>query len=368
MTSNIKNEITAFDSRELSGVEKSKAAQIRAAFEPMAEMLEKLESEFNEILRASEQGITVNVTANAKKLRLAIAKVRIATEKTRKEQKEEYLRAGKAIDGMSNILKWAVIGKENKLKEIECYLENLEKQRQEELKTKRAAELSLYTENISESLLNTLGSMEDEVWNAYLETKKSEHKKNLEINRINALHAKRCDDISEYIQFLPEKMLAENFGEWDAGRWDTFVNHLVEEGRLFDEQLKKKAEEAEKAEKQKKMLEAAKDRERIELLAKLKTEREAREKLEREKREREAAEKAKEKAKKEAEERLIQEKLKEDDAAKIVSLISDLENIQSAYVFDAEKNKRVYFDVCFLIGKIINTLMKNQLPNEGKIS
>ena len=95
------------DSAELQTIEKSKATQIKATFEPMAEMLLEFETAFDSVLADSEIEITEEITDRAKRLRIDIGKVRIKTEAVRKEQKDEYLRAGKAIDGVSNILKWA---------------------------------------------------------------------------------------------------------------------------------------------------------------------------------------------------------------------------------------------------------------------
>ena len=160
-----------FNAPELTAIEDSKAEQIRATFEPMAKMLTEFEESYKEVVKASEEKITEELSAKAKRLRLNIGKVRIATEKTRKAQKEEYLRAGKAIDGVSNILKWAVAEKEDKLKEIENHFELLEKERVESVQAERVAALSQYVEDASE---RSLSGMENDVWEAYLTSKKKE--------------------------------------------------------------------------------------------------------------------------------------------------------------------------------------------------
>ena len=165
-------EIVTFNAPELQGVEKSKAEQIKSTFLPMAEMLTDFEEAFNEIVLESKSEITKEVTSKAKRLRIDIGKVRIETEKTRKEQKDEYLRAGKAIDGVSNILKWAISEKENKLKEIENHFEILEQKRLEELQLERAEQLSEYVEDAHD---RRLSEMDEDVWNAYYNSKKQEH-------------------------------------------------------------------------------------------------------------------------------------------------------------------------------------------------
>ncbi|KKK63383.1 hypothetical protein LCGC14_2994860, partial [marine sediment metagenome] len=163
-----------FNAPELRVIEESKAVQIKATFEPMAEMFAEADERFAEVFGEAEKEITENVTGRAKRLRLDIAKVRIETERIRKEQKEEYLRAGKAIDGVSNIIKWAVGDKEAKLKEIEDHFENQERKRLEALQAERVEKLSPYVEDAEE---RNLSEMDPDVWAAYYKTKKQEQEK-----------------------------------------------------------------------------------------------------------------------------------------------------------------------------------------------
>ncbi len=174
------SEIVKFETPELLAIEPSKAAQIKAVFEPMAEMLEEFEAQYSDIVQASENGIDGPLTAKAKRLRIDIGKVRIATEKARVSQKEEYLRAGKAIDGVSNILKWAVTDRENKLKEIEDYFTIQEQERLSALQAKRVRLLCEYVEDAGE---RDLSGMEEDVWQAYLGAKKKEHEDRIEAER-----------------------------------------------------------------------------------------------------------------------------------------------------------------------------------------
>ena len=142
--------VVVLDAPELQGIEESKALAIKAIFEPMTEMLATFEGAYTKITNEAKTKITSDVTAKAKRLRLDIGKIRIAGEKARVAQKEEYLRAGKAIDGVNNILKWAITDKENNLKEIEDHLEIIEKQRLADLQTKRVELLSPYVEEAHE--------------------------------------------------------------------------------------------------------------------------------------------------------------------------------------------------------------------------
>jgi len=147
------NEITKYieDAPELKAIEKSKADMISAVFVPMVERLKVFESSFNSIIEESKKGINENLVVKSKRLRIDISRVRIETEKARKEQKEEYLRAGKAIDGVANILKWAVTEKEEALEKIEKHFETLEKERIEKLQLEREEQFlkQQYTQIIS---------------------------------------------------------------------------------------------------------------------------------------------------------------------------------------------------------------------------
>ena len=150
------NELTIRD--ELKGLEASKAKQIEAVFAPMVEMLKGFEGEYDNIM-ALEQ--TKEKASKAKRLRLDIAKIRIEADKVRKVQKDEYLRAGNAIQGVYNILKFAVTDKEDALKDVELYYERIEAQRLLELQLSREAELAKY--EADGSAIN-LGAMDDQVW------------------------------------------------------------------------------------------------------------------------------------------------------------------------------------------------------------
>lgn len=345
----MKHEIVKLETPELLVIEKSKAEQIKATFVPMVEMIEAFEDRYSEVISESEKEITKEVTTKAKRLRIDIGRVRIETEKVRKEQKEEYLRAGKAIDGVSNILKWAVTDKENRLKEIENFFEIQEQKRLEELQAKRADMLSVYVEDAHE---RNLSGMEEDVWNAYFQAKKKEHE-----DRIKAERKAEEDRIARERAEAQERERIRKENE-------RLKKEAEERERLAKIEAEKRAKEEaarlakEKAERQAREEKERKEREAFE--AKLKAEREAREKIEREERAKreklEAELKAKAEAEqkaKEAEEARIQAELSKGDADKVKDLISDLENIKTKYSFKSAKNKKMYNDVSVLIDKVI---------------
>ncbi len=233
-------------SKELAGLEKSKARQIEAVFAPMVKMLKEFEAVYDEIAALD---ITPDTCKKAKRLRLDIAKVRIDADKVRKEQKEEYLRAGNAIQGVYNILKFAVADKEEKLKNIETHYERIEAEMKARLQAKRELELVKY--DVDGSVL-ALGTMKALVWDNFLSGAKANHE------AVIAAEKKAEEDRIE-----AERKAAEE----------------REKIRLENEWLKKKAAEAVKL-KAAAEEKAAEERQSQEI--QIREEREARAKLERE--------------------------------------------------------------------------------------
>jgi len=312
--------LVKLETPELTVIEESKAAKIKATFEPMVEMLEQFEDRYNEILTESQTEITSELTQKAKRLRIDVGKVRIETDKLRKAEKEEYLRAGKAIDGVSNILKWAVSEKENKLKEIEDHFEIQEQKRLEALQAERVELLSPYIEDAHE---RKLAEMEPDVWNAYFAAKKKEHEDRIEAERkaeIERIEKEKAEKAEQ------EKIRKEN-------------ERLIKEAKEKERLAKIESEKREKAEKERIAKEAAerkkreekerKEREAYE--AKLKAEKEERERIEKEERAKREKLEAELKAKKEAEQkekqRLLDEEMAKKKAEKAALLAPDKDKL-----------------------------------------
>jgi hypothetical protein len=176
----MKNEII-LNSAELLEIQPTKADQIKQTFEPMVEMLSEFDSEYKKIIKRSKTAITDELAVNAKTLRLAITKIETATEKNRKEQKSEYLRAGKAIDSVSNILKWAIGDMKTELKGIETHYETIENERIKTLQNERVELIEPY---IDDAVERELWRMEPDVWDVFLEKKIFEHKEIIEAAKI----------------------------------------------------------------------------------------------------------------------------------------------------------------------------------------
>lgn len=149
------------------GLTDQTAKNIKAQFLPMLNKMEELEEEYNEIINLPIQS---KETQNmAKQLRQKYVKVRTGTAKIHKEQKDFYLKGGKFVDGWKNAQIMASSDKEERLKEIEEYEIRLEQKRQDDLHEERLSKLAPY---IDDSTGLSLGSMPDDVWQAYLTGKK----------------------------------------------------------------------------------------------------------------------------------------------------------------------------------------------------
>ncbi|MFT6442497.1 MAG: hypothetical protein ACJASM_002043 [Salibacteraceae bacterium] len=348
------DEIVRFDAPELQGIESSKAEQIKATFEPMAKMLSSFEGQFEDIINEASKAVSTSLATKAKRLRLDIGRVRIETEKTRKAQKDEFLRAGKAIDGVSNILKWAITDKEEKLKEIENHFEIQEKKKLEALQLEREELLSDY---VDDAHLRDLSGMQLDVWDAYLSTKKQDHvdriaaEKKAEEERQAKIKAE--EEENERVRKENEKLKSEAEEKERLEKIEKDKRKKEESDRKAKEESEKKARE-EKERKDREAHEAelkiAKDKsDAIEQKLKAKEEAGQKEK---------AKEEADQKAKEDAEKARIQYELSKGDEEKVKDLILDLKSLKEKYYFNSASSIKMYTDTCGLIDKIVAYIEK----------
>lgn len=164
-------------SKELDGIDESKAAQISAVFSPMVEMLEGFEAAYASVMKMEQ---STEKAAEARRLRIDISKIRISADKARKEQKAEYLRAGNAIQGVYNILKYAVEEKEAALSDIEKYEEIQAAKEKARLQSQREADLLPFEVDGSNT---DLGSMPDDIWLNFLAGSKANYEARIEAER-----------------------------------------------------------------------------------------------------------------------------------------------------------------------------------------
>ena len=319
------------------GLDPQKGQELTIGLEPIRLERNALIEEYKEV---SKLELTEENLGKFKNLRLKIAKNRTqGINKWHKTNKEFFLTGGRFVDAIKNKENAINEEMEAKLLKAEKHFENLEKERLEKIQNERVSLLSQYMED---SHLNNLSSMEPDVWEAYLSTKKKAHLDRLEAER-KAEEERQAKLESERKE--QERIRREN---------ERLKAEAEErEKKIREAEEKRQAEEAkriakEEAERQKREEEARKELEKKE--AQLRKEREAREKLEREAKERKEAE---EKALREAEEKR-QAELNKGDAEKVNQLIEDLNALKTKYEFKSAKNKKTYKNVGGLLDKVIN--------------
>jgi hypothetical protein len=258
------------------GIKEDKAAQIEHVFVPMVAMLKEFEIAYDKVIEESGKGITKEVIEAAKKVRLQISKIRIDAEKIRKAEKEEFLRAGKAIDGVANILKFAVVEKEEKLKEIEKYFENLAKEKWEKVNLKRKNELLKYDPDPADDLAD----MSNDVWEHYLNGVKLDYEKRIEaekkaeeerIEREKAEEQRRVEIEEENKRLKAEAEAAEKKAEVERIKREKKEKERDEEIAKQEAILKKERDERERIEKELAAKKAEEERIKAEQAAKEKS-------------------------------------------------------------------------------------------------
>lgn len=214
---------------------------------------------------AVQDGKSISVTdpadlrgmEKARKARLAIRAIRIQADKAHKDLKADILRAGRAIDGMKNIVLQITEPEEKRLEDCEKLAERIQAQRDKDLQAARESELLELGEN--PILHGSLYPLSAEMW---------AHK----INGIKAMIQAKKE--AEEKQRLEDEAKAKAIRE-EQERIRAENERLRKEAEEKEAQLKAEREAAERArlEAEEK---ARKEREAIE--AKAKAEREAAEK------------------------------------------------------------------------------------------
>lgn len=314
------NDLMVQEKEQLSGLTETKAKQLKELFDPMMNNLVEVEKDFNKIVELEMKPETCVL---AKRMRLDISKIRISADKVRKDQKAEYLRAGNAIQGIYNIIKLAVVSKEEKLKDIELHYERIEEEKKKQLQIDRQEELLKYE---SDGEFVDLGNMPDDVWNNYFtgvknnyeavkEAERKTEADRIEAERKEAEEREKMRLENERLKVEAEKVEKKRIAE---------QKKLDKEKAIQEEKLKAEREKAE-----------AEKRIQNEIIKK---EREAKIKLEREIEEKEAE---RLRVEKEKSDRVKAEQKKANNAPdkeKLNKLISYMEDIGKGLKGEEAKN------------------------------
>ena len=177
----------------------------------VSELLTHFTGYFDEAKVLAEDAKSILVTdrkqakmmSNARKTRLAIRRIRINADKTRKELKASAVREGNAIQGVYNVIKALIVPVEEHLEQQENYIKIVEAEKQEKIHTQRVEALSKYVEDVA---VYNLKDMTDEAFDKLLaDSKKTfEDQKKAEQKEEEDRVAKAEADIAEQLRVQKE--------------------------------------------------------------------------------------------------------------------------------------------------------------------
>ncbi len=251
---------------EQSGIEKSQAEAVLEGFSDFFARVATFENRARaiKVTDASQ----VDDMKEARKIRLELKDIRVNAEKVRKERKEFFLRGGKAIDGIANVLKALVVPLEEHLERQENYVERLEEERKERVNAERIAALTPYVQDIS---VYNLKEMTDGAFKVLLETSKTawqaqrDAEKKAEADRIEKEKADKAENDrikkeNERLRIVNERGGADRL-EAEKKAEEAEVKRKKAEADL---KARKDAEEREKREQAEREKKEAEDKKKLE--------------------------------------------------------------------------------------------------------
>ena len=148
------------------------ADALQAAFMPFFEQA----SEWREkafAIKVTNIGQTQEM-GRARHARLALKDIRVQTEKTRVQMKEDSLRTGRAIDGMANVIKFLISPIEQHLQDQEDYGKRMQEKAQAEQRDLRTCEAGDLIRYFPQSI--DIGVISDEEYAKHLHLAKAQDK------------------------------------------------------------------------------------------------------------------------------------------------------------------------------------------------
>jgi len=241
------------------GIEEPQANQILGNLPSIIEERNSLIDRYKKVMSLDiEDSDTYEL---AREVRLLIRDNRTkGIEQWHRINKDVFLRGGQFVDALKR--QHADYNKqmEEDLLVIEKHEEIENQKRLDQLQIDRAESISLYLED---AFQKDLSSMDDDVWNAYFNTRKKEYedkiiadKKRIEEEKIHELHRKRQDELIDLWSYLPEDFKSINMGHVsdvefksvkNKAEKDKVQHELDQENiRLENEKLKKEQHELDK--------------------------------------------------------------------------------------------------------------------------
>lgn len=181
--------------------------QIHKAFAPFFQEAKSLEAEARAlVVTSADQYEEMN---RASDMRKALKRIRIDAEKTKKTLKEDVLLRGRAIDGMFNIIQFAIKPLEEHLEQQEKFAELLAEKEKAELKSKREAELTQYGVDVT---FIHVEDMPADVYENFLAKAKKEFDDKVEAEKkaeADRLEKERLDkvEMDRRLEFAPYSFL-----------------------------------------------------------------------------------------------------------------------------------------------------------------
>ena len=329
------------------GLEVTKGKELTSGLDVVRAEKELLKEEFKVV---SKLEITELNIPKFRELRLRISKNRTqGVNKWHKVNKQFFLTGGKFVDAIKNKENSENEEMESKLLDAEKHFENLEGERTAKLQKERVALLSEYVEDASE---RDLSSMESDVWESYLSTKKQAHI-DLVAAELQAEKQRVAKEKADQEAIKEQALENARLQAEAAKREKEFEAERKENARLAKIESDKRDQiEAERLAEEKKVRDTHEAKLKFETEvyeAKIKKQEDHKKLLEAEL---QASRDAK--AKEVADEKLrIEKELSKGDSAKVQDLIDDLNALKTKYSFESNKNKKMYTDVSSLLGRVV---------------
>ena len=334
------------------GLEVSKANELTQGLEIPRQEKEILIKEFEVVskLEICEENIP-----KYRKLRLDIQKNRTqGTNKWHTKAKAFFLSGGKFVDAIKNKENHINEQMEDYLLKGEKHFENLEKERIEKIQQLRVSLLEKYVED---AFARELSGMEEDVWEAYLASKKQAH--------LDFIQAEKDAEI-ERQRLINEAIAEKKRIELENNRLLTEANNRakIAEDKAIIQIAKQKKIDAENLAKQKVIDDKRIAQEKLVEIARIATQkviddRIAKEKIESDKIKNELEQKKKAELDLiKSKELALQNELNKGDAEKVKDLITDLEVLKSKYIFKSKESIEMYNNVCNLIDKVTSFIKK----------
>jgi len=237
------------------GLEKKEATGIAKAFQAKIDERNGYAELYDGVIKKEYSPETVK---EARELRLKLVKTRTGIAKIHKTQKAYFLAAGKFVDAWKNKETEPITQMETTLEEIEKRAELEEKARLEALQKERVALLDQYVEDAAE---RDLSSMDEDVWESFLATKKKSHEDKIaaeakaeearlaeekRLEEVAKLNTSRQKELAPYWSFMSGEEKDAEYGEANEKEFKDFLKDLKSKK---DESEKKAKEEATKKKK-----------------------------------------------------------------------------------------------------------------------